>query len=281
MRALSKSFLHCLKSGFLSKITERVKCDHDLSLEIRNGYINVYYKGNSMLKLRETNYLSTYKAEIHKKFLEGINLPLEVNESTIHEFISNIPLLKENINRQGSHSLELEYEQMIIRANNFEPRNNTEYFIVDRQYAVGKDRFDLTGIYWDRNRRRRNQEVPVCLMEIKFAQNKDIRDVHEQLARYYEAIKNNAADFAEGMECVFRQKLELQLYNQESDRLEAMKTLNFSRDLKDFQFILVLVDYNQNSTRLNLDNLKKLLFADQVKVFHSGFGMWQQNVSSI
>jgi len=234
-----------------------------------------------MLKLRETNYLSTYKAEIHKKFLEGINLPLEVNESTIHEFISNIPLLKENINRQGSHSLELEYEQMIIRANNFEPRNNTEYFIVDRQYAVGKDRFDLTGIYWDRNRRRRNQEVPVCLMEIKFAQNKDIRDVHEQLARYYEAIKNNAADFAEGMECVFRQKLELQLYNQESDRLEAMKTLNFSRDLKDFQFILVLVDYNQNSTRLNLDNLKKLLFADQVKVFHSGFGMWQQNVSSI
>jgi len=281
MRTLSKTFLHCLKSGFLSEITERVKCDHDLSLEIRDSYINVYFKGNSLLKLIDTGSLLCYKAEIHRKFLEGVNISLDFTEETTPEFVKNIPFLKENIIKHGQHSLELEYEQMIIRANNYEKRNNTEYFIVDRQYTVKEGRFDLTGFYWAREARRRNQKVPVCLMEIKFALNPDIQEVHEQLARYYGPIKNNAAAIAEEMETVFKQKLDLKLYDQSPERIDAMKTLTFSRDIKDFQFILVLVDYNQNSSLLALEKVKQLPFADQVRVFYSGFGMWRQNVSSI
>ena len=53
MRTLSKTFLHCLKKGFLSSITEQVRHDPDLSLEIRDNYINLYYKGNSLLNLDE------------------------------------------------------------------------------------------------------------------------------------------------------------------------------------------------------------------------------------
>src|SRR5689334_7277942 len=34
MRKLSPTFLNCLKSGFLSEITEYVRRDHDLNLEI-------------------------------------------------------------------------------------------------------------------------------------------------------------------------------------------------------------------------------------------------------
>src|SRR5689334_11737266 len=101
MRKLSKTFLSCLKSGFLSEITEYVKRDHDLNLEIRERYINIYYKGNSLLKLNEANSLLHYKAEIHKKFLEGIQLPLSFTESTIPQFIKAIPLIKENIVKHG------------------------------------------------------------------------------------------------------------------------------------------------------------------------------------
>jgi hypothetical protein len=281
MRKLSTTFLNCLNSGFLSEITEYVRCDHDLNLEIRDSYINIYYKGNSLLKLAEAGFHLYYKAEIHKKFLEGISVSLDFTKSSVPEFIKNIPLLKENISKYGQRSLELEYEQMIIRANNFEPRNNTEYFVVDRQYTLKEGRFDLTGMYWAREGRRRKQEVPVCLMEIKFALNKDIQEIHEQLARYYEPIKKNAASIAEEMESIFRQKLELKLYDQPSDRLNAMQTLTFSRDIKDFQFILVLVDYNQNSRLLALEKIKKLPFAEQIKIFYSGFGMWGQNVREI
>jgi hypothetical protein len=281
MRNLSKIFLNCLKSGFLSEITEYVRRDHDLNLEIRDAYINIYYKGNSLLKLTEVGSLLHYKAEIHKKFLEGVKLSLDFTESTVPQFIKAIPLIKENITKHGQHSLELEYEQLIIRANNFERRNNTEYFIVDKQYAIKEGRFDLSGIYWETQGRNRNREVPVCLMELKFALNTDIKDVHNQLARYYEPIKKNAASIAEELETVFKQKLALKLYDQPSDRINAMKTLTFSRDIKDFQFIIVLVDYNQNSTLLDLTSIKELPFADQIKVFHTGFGMWHHNVSSI
>jgi hypothetical protein len=278
MRKLSSTFLQCLKSGFLSPITEQVRCDHDLSLDIREGYINIYYKGNSLLKLAEVNSLIRYKVEIDREFLAGTNISLDLTEGTVSQFVEAIPRLKQNINLQPRQSRELEYEQMIIRANNFEPRNNTEYFIVDRQYKIGEDRFDLTGIFWDRNGRRPHQEVPVCLMEIKFALNPDIKAVHKQLARYYESISREAAVIAEELETVFKQKLALDLYHQSAERLRAMKTLTFSRDIRDFQFILVLVDYNPNSSRLEMEQIRQLPFADQVRVFRTGFGMWQENV---
>jgi len=280
MRGLSDNYLECLKFGFLSRITESVRDDPDLNLEIRDNYINVYYKGNSLLMLAKTSS-SHYKADIHEKFLEGLSLPLVFSESTIDQFLSAIPLLKQNIVRHGKRSLEVEYEQMIIRANNYEPRNNTEYFIVDRQYAAKEGRFDLTGIFWERSRRRRNQEVPVCLMEIKFALNADIREVHNQLARYYESIRPRAAVIAGEMQTVFRQKIELGLYQQSKERLDALNTLTFSKEMEKFQFILILVDYNPNSSKLDLQSLANLPFANQIKVFFGGFAMWQQNVKPL
>ena len=119
-------------------------------------------------------------------------------------------------------------------------------------------------------------------MEIKFALNADIKDVHHQLERYYNAIKPQAAQIAEEMQQIFRQKIELGLYHQPStESLEALKTLSFSKQIEQFQFIIVLVDYNPNSSRLDLQSIANLPFANQVKVFFSGFAMWQQNVKSL
>lgn len=279
MRQLSNTFLICLKSGFLSSLTEYVRNDIDLNLEIREGYINIYYKGNSLLKLCEAGSLLRYKAEIDPKFLEGTQTSLDFTEDTVPQFIKAIPLVKENINRYGAYSKEIEYEQMIIRANNYEEHNNTEYFIVDRQYDMPEGQVDLFGIYWDRDYRRPNQEVPLCLMEVKFALNEQIQEVHEQLNRYYEAVKNKASEIAEEMEVIFQQKLKLGLYSQE--QRNTMKTLTFSRNIEKFQFILIFVDYNPNSTLLNFESIKNLPFANQVKIFNAGFGMWKQNTKPI
>ena len=115
-------------------------------------------------------------------------------------------------------------------------------------------------------------------MEIKFALNSDIKEVHKQLERYYKAIKPIAGDIAQENEVILRQKIDLGLFNQPENRLDAMKTLSISKDIDKFQFILMLVDYNPNSKQLNLDNLKNLPFSDQIKLFYSGFGMWKQNL---
>jgi hypothetical protein len=279
-RRLSDKFFTDLKDGFLSEITESVRKDPDLNLEIRDRYINIYYKGNSLLKLRETLSLQ-YQAEIDRKFLTGLNLPIVFTKSNVPQFLNAIPLLKQNIVIHGKCSLEVEYEQLIIRANNYELRNNTEYFIVDRQYTMKEGRFDLTGIFWEMTHRQKNQKVPVCLMEVKFALNSDISEVHNQLARYYAAITPRAGEIAEEMQAVFRQKIDLGLYRQPDDRLAALRTLTFMKDIKKFQFILILVDYNHHSTKLDLKKFSTLPFADQVKVFYSGFGMWQENVETL
>jgi hypothetical protein len=278
MRSLSETFLNCLKSGFLSPLTESVRRDHDLNLEIRSSSINIYYKGNSLLKLMETGVVPRYNTLVESKFLEGIQIPSVLTESTTTAFVKVIPFIKENIIKYGKRSLEIEYEQMIIRANNYEPHNNTEYYVVDRQYANPDGRFDLSGIYWKREGRQRNREAQVCLMEIKFGLNPDIRELHNQIARYHQYLQSHAAEFAEELEFVFRQKLDLGLYDLPANRINAMKTLKLSKVIDDYQFIVILVDYNENSSLLNLEELAKLSFHPQIKVFRTGFGMWRHNV---
>jgi hypothetical protein len=279
MRRLSDQFMYALTTGFLSELRNCVVKDNDLDLEIRDNYLNIYYKGNSLLHLAEKSP-GDYQVAIHEKFLRGCTVPDRLtDEAGVLEFLKAIPCLKENIIIYGKSSLEVEYEQLIIRANNYEPRNATEYFIIDRQYVAGKTgRFDLTGIFWNRNRRRKGRTVPLCFMEIKFALNSDIQDVDQQMLRYYEAIKGDTAGLAEEAEVMLKQKLELDLFNQPENRLEAMKTLTISRDINTYQFILFLVDYNPFSSHLKLDKLAALPFASQVRIFNGGFALWEKNL---
>jgi hypothetical protein len=102
--------------------------------------------------------------------------------------------------------------------------------------------------------------------------------VHEQLDRYYQAILENPPQIAEETETIFRQKLELGLFNQPPDRLKAMETLTITRDISQFQFVLILVDYNPYSRHFQREKLASLPFADQVRIFYSGFAMWERRL---
>ena len=58
------------------------------------------------------------------------------------------------------------------------------------------------------------------------------------------------------------------------NRLEAMKTLTFARKIDQFQFVVILVDYNPKSKLFGRNQLAALPFANQVRIFRSGFAMW-------
>ena len=60
-----------------------------------------------------------------------------------------------------------------------------------------------------------------------------------------------------------------------------MQTLRVSRDISQCQFVVLLVDYNPNSTLLNKPALQALPFASQIRLLRTGFAMWQQNVLSV
>jgi len=74
-------------------------------------------------------------------------------------------------------------------------------------------------------------------MEVKFALNPDIQNLHEQIETLLHCHSEKAPMMAEEAEGILRQKIELGQINHPANRLAAMKTLMVSRDIDQFQFI--------------------------------------------
>lgn len=89
--------------------------------------------------------------------------------------------------------LEIEYEQLLIRSNNLNKNVNSEIFLTDRQYAdkINNSRFDLSGFFWSRKNRKRNQTVPLTFIEVKYSLNPDISDIDKQIDKYYNVVNRN------------------------------------------------------------------------------------------
>jgi hypothetical protein len=280
MRKISNQFMQDLQHGYLNSIIEVAINDPDINFEIRSGYISLYYKGHSLLNLREL-VSSKYSINIHPMICMDTPIPNFLSrKDDVDLFIKYIPLLKSNIFSLQTNSLEMEYEQMIIRANNSEKKLASEYFILDRQYAIKRNRFDLMGFYWPHQGRRKNQTVSMCLMEVKYGLNADIKQIHMQLSRYYDAVEANAEAIAVENESILKQKLSLGIFKQPQNRLDAMKTLHISQRIEDFQFVIFLIDFNPYSSLLNEQELWKLPFANQIRLYKGGLALWQPNLFS-
>ena len=48
-RGIGREFVEQFNSGVLRPILQRVQHDDTLSLEIRNGYVDIYYRGGRLL----------------------------------------------------------------------------------------------------------------------------------------------------------------------------------------------------------------------------------------
>jgi len=283
MRTLDKGFVSELREGGLfHSIVEYVINDTTLDFEVRSGYINIYFKGNSILKLYENGNFN-----IHKKFLDNICLSNN-NFSTITDvknYLSNIPSIKNNVIKIKAkrQTLEIEYEQLLIRSNNLNKNVNSELFFTDRQYADNKSnsRFDLTGFFWDRNNRKKNQTVPLAFIEVKYSLNSDISKIDKQLEQYYYAVKSKINEIASETEYIKNLKIDLGLINQSKERLNALKTLTISNNINQAKFIIALIDYNPNSTLFDKSKLKLLPFSNQIEIFYSGLAIWKEYLKKV
>ncbi len=54
-RGLYKEFMADLESGFLKELLELVKNDYTLDLQIRENYINIYYRSGNILRVKADN----------------------------------------------------------------------------------------------------------------------------------------------------------------------------------------------------------------------------------
>lgn len=288
-RALPESFLGQFKEGIYKPLVDRVRLDKDLDLELRGTYINIYFQGHSILNLHNNG-----KVKIAAEFTGNlINLPETLKrESAVNAFLAQLPQIKDNVvyrpqkeneNKRISRSREVEFEQLLIRANNVESRNNSDYIVIDRQYVVnhGKDRWDLIAL---RYAPKGNPRGYLSIIEVKYAQNPDIKEIKDQVERYAKYLKEHFPNICSDMTQVLKQKLDLGLIVRSPERIEWIKQLCLNdaidRKLESAEILIYLIDYNCNS------NLKKLaeksgrpIFSGKVRMALGGLALWQDNLT--
>jgi len=288
-RALSESFFEQFKDGIFKPLVDRVRLDKDLDLEFRGSYINVYYQGHSILNLDKNG-----NVKIDAEFKRKIdNLPERLkNMDVVSLFLSQIPQIKDNVvyrpqeldeNKRISRSREVEFEQLLIRSNNLERRNNSDYIIIDRQYVVNnrKDRWDLIALRYPP---KGSPKGYLSIIEVKYAQNPDIKEIKLQVERYGDYLEKHFPSICSDMTNVLKQKLDLRLVVRSSQRIEWLKRLcaddAIDRNLESAEIIVYLIDYSCNS------NLKTLAqksgrpkFRGNIKIALGGLALWQDNMT--
>lgn len=159
-RGLDDHFLESFNSGLLHPLLNLVRRDNTLSLEIRNNYVNICYRGGALFKIDyyagqiychfDLNYLDREQRGWARS-LPGV---LE-SEAGVQTWLAAIPHLKHSLDLfLGSGArIEPEFRQLMERENNFEAADGlaqaTDYFICDTGYITPAGRtIDLVAARW-------------------------------------------------------------------------------------------------------------------------------------
>lgn len=285
-RALSEDFLRKLKEGIYHPLVQRVRQDKDLDMEFRGTYINVYYQGHNLLNLKKNGSV-TIDNKFQRDIEEQIPKIFRTSEN-LDTYLKLLPKIKDNVayspqetGVRSSKSRELEFEQLLIRANNLESRNNSEYIILDRQYVVnrGIDRWDLVALRWPIEKRGRPyQEGYLSVIEVKYAQNPDIQNIKKQVERYARYLEANLPNICDDMKNILDQKLDLNLLAKTDGQIKRLRKLPIVPDILETEVIIYLIDYNNNSSLLErAKDVGKPDFKGRVRVAFGGLALWQSS----
>jgi hypothetical protein len=153
-RSLSDAFMASLKSGVLGPVLSRVRGDTSLEMDIRGDYLNVYYRGGSILRVSGNS--TGYRAYFDPQYA-GAQMALPSAQITAvsdaQAWLALIPVLKDKMDLWfAAHPKdERAAQQLVVHENNASPwARGTDYFIVDVEYDNHRGaRFDLVALRWD------------------------------------------------------------------------------------------------------------------------------------
>lgn len=173
-RAISTRFQDDLKNRMLSSILEQVHKDDNLMIEIRSAYINIYYRGGNILRIREKK--AGYSFEFDWRYVKDDakakryqeNLPQTITSADqVEIWAKALPDIKVEMDAYffNHKKAEREFQQLVLRENNTGSiANKTDYFIGDIEYQIKDTRFDMIAA-----KRRGKGEYRLAIIEMKYA----------------------------------------------------------------------------------------------------------------
>jgi hypothetical protein len=177
MRHISQQFIQDLNSGTLKEFLELVTIDDALCLEIRGGYINIYYRGGNLFKIspapRKGGYRVHFDVSYAKDNAAQKAYLTAIDPYDLAAWVKSAPLIKAVMDGFLSKhpKLEREFQQLIERENNSSAiAQSTDYFIVDIEYAnsANRSRFDMLAVKWLRQHRQVPQSAALSFIEVKY-----------------------------------------------------------------------------------------------------------------
>ncbi len=244
----------------------------EYSLQLREDYFNIYYRGNSVAKVDIPRRGATYSVSIHKRFLnerpwaseigefqlepglKGLELFLarrgsshsryqkfEVVGNRLYWFFqkSHLERLGRNIRRVNAGE-ETVFEQLVMTDN--PPRNN--FIIIDRQVAdhVSAAQMDLLAL----SQRNPGDDFHFVVMELKLGRNKELEDkVAKQLQEYITRIGTHIHDYADCYELNYRQKWDMGLMEPYSPTAPPPEHMKIDRRPESVEGLVVVAGYSQ------------------------------------
>ncbi len=263
-RGLSPTFMKALQSGLLTPILEVVKSDDTLSLNIRDEYINIYYRGGSIIRVKHpkgvgSNYAFWFDPKythLKRKRPSGLptlslaGLPPKVaHPGDVGAWVSAIPLLKLTMDLwfAGHHELEREYQQLVERANN--SNSSTDYFISDIEWTntlCGELRLDLIAVHWpSTSSARRNRDCA----KLAFIEMKHLDGAMAGLAKHVKDLQKCSSMYlslAQETTKVFNQRAELGLIECPVSKLPVLQSIDATRP----EYIILLSDHDPAKSAL-------------------------------
>ena len=287
MRGLQPQFILDLNELKLKSFLTSVKEDDTLCLEIRENYINIYYRGGNLFRIEPwgNEYKVLFDLNYCSKNREIIS---QISPCDYEKWVEWIPQIKAEMDAYFHKypKLEREYQQLVLRENNNSSiAGDTDYYIVDIEYANSENgsRFDLLAVKWLSTSMSRKQadDIRLVFIEKKYGDNAlsgsaGIRKHFEDLYSFLSDVRK-VEDLYQEVETIFNQKTELGLIS------DVVKPMKMSKNKP--EFILLLANHKPAKSVLQREiqeaisspyynSLKQMIDIKIAKASYMGYGLY-------
>lgn len=295
MRELTQDFYSDLYNGVLKSIVLIVQNDNTLDFQIRENYINIYYRGGSLAKIsargnnkykiefEEAKYLKNLDARFSR---EGICSEYIIKtQDDIKLWLDNLPLFKYGMDLYFTkiRKFEREFQQILVRENNYSNiSRSTDYYICDIEYSQPKAdfRFDALAVRWPSNseKRKNNENLRFVICELKYGD--ESLEGKSGLKEHLDSIENF---------CSNEQKLKdirveaLDIFNKK----RKLGLIDCGKDISSFsnekpETLIILINHDPDKSKLReiLDDLPEY-YSFQLKFVTAnfmGYGLYENAI---